>query len=142
MSLTITSRRQMLKESAGISSGCGPLEHLLPPWVCERCYCEMALTTPSDFDYTVSCCSLKIQDCDKCNVKSCSKENMAKVCLGRLGVSVQEKRVISYPILALAGGRSVLEATLLVCIIHLPRGHCWVQEVSFQRFIVQTRPPT
>lgn len=37
----------------------------------------------SDFDYTVSRFSLKIQDCDKCNVKSCSNENMAKVCLDR-----------------------------------------------------------
>lgn len=86
-----------------------------------------------------------MSDSDTSNVKSCSNENTAEVCLdgweGR-GVSVRERRVISYPILALAGGGSVLEATLLVCIIHLPRGHCWVQEVSFQRFIVQTRPPT
>jgi len=50
--------------------------------------------------------------------------------------------LVSYPVLALAGGGPVLEATLLVCVVHLPGRHCWVQEVSFQRFIVQTRPPT
>lgn len=33
------------------------------------------------FDYTISCCSPKIWDCDKCNVKSCSNENMARICL-------------------------------------------------------------
>lgn len=29
-------------------------------WVSERCYCEMAWTTLSDLDYTVSRCGLKI----------------------------------------------------------------------------------
>lgn len=50
--------------------------------------------------------------------------------------------LVSYPILALAWRGSVKEATLLVGVVHLPRGHRWVQEVSFQRFIVQARPPT
>jgi len=52
------------------------------------------------------------------------------------------KMLVSYPILALARGCSILESTLLVCVVHLPRGHCRVEEVSFQRLIVQTRPPT
>lgn len=48
----------------------------------------------------------------------------------------------SYPIFALTGGGTVLEATLLICIVHLPWSHSGVQEVSFQRLIVQTRSPT
>lgn len=48
----------------------------------------------------------------------------------------------SYPIFALTGGGTVLETTLLICIVHLPWSHSGVQEVSFQRLIVQTRSPT
>lgn len=48
----------------------------------------------------------------------------------------------SYPIFALTGGGTVLEATLLICIVHLPWSHSGVQEVSFQRLIVQTRSTT
>ncbi len=48
----------------------------------------------------------------------------------------------SYPIFALTGGDTVLETTLLICIVHLPWSHSGVQEVSFQRLIVQTCSPT
>lgn len=48
----------------------------------------------------------------------------------------------SYHKFALFGGGTVLETTLLISVIHLPWSHCGVQEVSFQRFIVQTHPPT
>lgn len=47
-----------------------------------------------------------------------------------------------YPIFALTGGGTILEATLLICIVHLPWSHSGVKEVSFQRLIVQTRSTT